>query len=174
MINETKIKKVKKTIHKSHYAIDKKNIKTNISFNPINKIPYMNNKYGFEYEYDKFLFLRKKKIKNKIKVQDHYLDKMKEKYFIRGLALNKESAFYYNKCKRVDFSENEEKNKEEKYIYINKLFNKNKLYLGDNKNKISNINKNNIIFRSNKLMVNYSLKNLLNNKIPVIFGNLNI
>ena len=91
---------------------------------------------------------------------------MKEKYFIRGLALNKELAFYYNECKKVDFSNNDDKNKN-KYIYnYNKYRNKNKLYFQENKNcnKPKNIFK---FKKNNGLIIKYSLKNIINNKLPL-------
>ena len=115
------------------------------------------------------------KRKNFITKKKQNLNEIKEKYFIRGLALNKEYAFYYDECKQVDFLENEEKITGNKNIYNNiDSYNKNKFdyikYNNENISEKSNKPKNNSKSKQYyKLRTKYSLKNLMNNKLPIIF-----
>ena len=155
-----------KKLKKSNSIVDNINRKPNYYFNFENKKNTFLN-YRYEYEYNKFLFFKKKRYKNKIKENTHYINEIKDKYFIRGLALNKELAFYYNECRKVDFSENDNKNNDNNNIYDNlKSFNKKRLNFINSKNEFNNKRKNNI-FINKRLKTNYSLKNLVNNKIPV-------
>lgn len=149
-----------KTIHKSKTEFYNINPKNNFNLKKIKSL------YNIKYEYEKLLSYKKKKIKN----QQKYNDEIKEKYFIRGLALNEEFGFYYNLCKRVDFYDKDEQ----------RNTNKNKIIQNDNKNK--SIKKNALNFEDNNkrnrfkhlfsskkngIMINYSLKNIINNKFPL-------
>ena len=147
-----------------------KKIKKSKSINDLTsnyKFYLKNNKtsYSPNYEYNKYLVYKMNKNKGN---EENNFDYIKEKYFIRGLALNKELAFYYHECKKVDFAENDDKNKQKKYIY-NKASNIKKIKFM--KSFINNQNNYKIInnkkrYNKNRYSINYSLKNLLNNKLP--------
>ena len=138
-----------KIIHKSNSVYNNFEFKNYKFFNNIKRNILLNPKY----EYHRFL-LYKKRIGNKIIEKN---DELKEKYYIRGLALNKNLAFYYYQCQRVDFSEKEEKNNRNKYISIKKPSNKNKFDFKDKERKI-NFNNNNINnLRKKGLTLNYSI-----------------
>ena len=102
----------------------------------------------YEFAYDKFLSYKKK---NFVLKKKQYLEEIKNKYFIRGLALNKEYAFYYNECKKVDFLEKEEEKKTgNKSIYSNIIScNKNNFDYSKYKSKSSNKN----LIKPKKLLI---------------------
>ena len=86
-----------------------------------------------------------------------------EKYFIRGQSLNSEETYFYNECKNIDFlDKNEVFNTNKIFLKTKKLLNKDKNYIVKSQRK----NRNN--FNKYGLEINYSLKNLLNNKLPLM------
>ena len=144
-VNIKTLKKMKKSKSindlKSNYNFYLKNNKTSYSPN---------------YEYNKYLVY---KIKKNNGNEENNLNYIKEKYFIRGLALNKELAFYYHECKRVDFAENEDKNKQKKYIYDKTSNNKKIKFIksfNNNQNNYKIIN-NKKRYKNNRYSINYSL-----------------
>ena len=122
---------------------------------------------SINYEYNQYLVYKKKKRNEK---EDLKLNEMKEKYFIRGLAINKELAVYYLRCKRVDYSENKDLKEKtnishghKKSIDNNKLFS-----INNNNHNNKEINKMHFLKNNKKRFTfYYSLKNLLNNQLPL-------
>ena len=160
-------KKVK-LIHKSKSVYDNLKLKNNNFLKNINKLVPLNSKY----EYNKFL-IYKKHHNNKINDKNRYTNEIREKYYIRGLALTRELVFYYHQCQRVDFSEKEDKNNRNKYFSnIVKSSLNNKLNYGKkiikNNFEMKEINKLRLRkLRKNGLNIQYSLNNLINNKPPI-------
>ena len=108
-----------------------------------------------KYEYNNISLYKSLKQFNKYR---DYSEEEKMKYFIRGLSLNNEETFFYYVCKKVDFGIDYEFNNNK-----NKKRYKNKNYLNSpNRNK----NKNN--FQNYRININYSLKRILNNELPII------
>jgi hypothetical protein len=99
-----------------------------------------------------------------------------QKYFLRGLSLSREQNHYYQKCKKIDYlfydDENNKKDKKknsktisntkykQKNIKSNKI-NYQNFFSKENKDKTT-LNHNN-----KKLILKYSLKNLLNTENPI-------
>jgi hypothetical protein len=86
--------------------------KTNYYLNYLIKSPL---EKKTKYEYNKISLYKSLKQFNKYR---DYSDEEKMKYFIRGLALNNEETFFYYKCKKVDFSNNDEFNENKNKIFL--------------------------------------------------------
>ncbi len=110
-----------------------------------------------KYEYNKVLLFKTLRQSNKYR---DYSEEEKMKYFIRGLALNSEETFFYYECKKVDFGNDDEFNNNKNKIYLKRYKNKN-----DSK---STINKNVNKFPKHGININYSLKRILNNELPIV------
>lgn len=128
--------------------------KTNFNLNYLIKSPL---EKKIKYEYNKISLYKSLKQFNKYR---DYSDEEKMKYFIRGLALNNEETFFYYKCKKVDFSNNDEFNGNKNKIF--KRYNNKKDYK-------SPINKNINKIQKFGININYSLKRILNNELPIVF-----
>ena len=98
-----------------------KNMKTNyLNFRPKNNLYKLPNqiKNKFNYNLDE---LKNNKIKRKYVIKEKLskFDKF-AKYFLRGLSLSEEQNLIYQRCKKIDLSSEDKKNKK-KYEYLNTL-----------------------------------------------------
>ncbi len=99
-------------------------------------------------------------------------------YFLRGLSLSEEQNMFYQKCKKIDLSANEDQKNKKKYGNLNTFeFKRKNLMLKTRTartllKKKNNIRKNemNFIQNYNRNLFKYSLKDLLktNNPIKII------
>ena len=127
---------------------------TNFHLNYMKKSPH---EKKIKYKYNNILLY--KSIKQFNKYRD-YSEEEKAKYLIRGLALNNEATFHYYECKKVDFGIGFEFNNNKNKIYSKRYKNKNDFK--------SPINKNINNFQKNGININYSLKRILNNELPIV------
>ena len=152
--------------------IDLKNNYINIkSKNDLYKLPkQIKNKYKYNLTNLKTNFIKRNyQIKDKLTKFDEYA-----KYFMRGLSLSEEQNAYYQKCKKIDISSDDNYNRNMQFDKINSLDykkNKNKL----NKRIRTEISKNvknsdvkNDLQHNNKgVIFKYSLKNLIKTENPI-------
>ena len=146
------------------------NIKNNyinlIGKNDLYKLPkQIKNKFEYNLtELQNNSVKRKYEIKKKLNKYDRYA-----KYFIRGLSLSEAQNIYYQNCKKVEMSLNNDEMKNPKYN-INYEFkrskNKSLTRLQSARNKDKNI-KSDFVQNYNRALFKYSLKDLINKENPI-------
>ena len=152
-----------------------KNMKTNyLNFRPKNNLYKLPNqiKNKFNYNLDE---LKNNKIKRKYVIKEKLskFDKF-AKYFLRGLSLSEEQNLIYQRCKKIDLSSEDKKNKK-KYEYLNtlddykrkkdKFFTRFTTIVKKEKNqKKAEIN---FVQNYNRNLFKYSLKDLLKMENPI-------
>ena len=160
--------------------LENKNNK-NISNLWYTKYKYKNENINFTKNKKKIIYninninIRNEEIEENDSFNEEINDKY-QKYFLRGLSLSREQNHYYQKCKKIDYLFYDDENtKKEKKNNIKKISNTNykqkkikrrtinyqNYFSKDNKDKTT-LNHNN-----KKLILKYSLKNLLNIENPI-------
>ena len=164
----------------SDYLENKNNkIKSNLwnmKYNYTNEnINFIKNKKRIIYNINNINIKNEGNEENDYYIEEEINDKY-QKYFLRGLSLSREQNHYYQKCKKIDYlfydDENNKKEKKKNNKAINNKKNKEKnikcrtinfhnFYSKDNKDK------NILNYNNRKLILKYSLKNLLNIENPI-------
>jgi hypothetical protein len=172
--------RINKHENKNFYLENKNNkIKSNLwnmKYNYTNEnINFIKNKKRIIYNINNINIKNEGKEENDYYIEEEINDKY-QKYFLRGLSLSREQNHYYQKCKKIDYlfydDENNKKEKKKNNKAINNKKNKEKnikcrtinfhnFYSKDNKDK------NILNYNNRKLILKYSLKNLLNIENPI-------
>ena len=164
----------------SDYLENKNNkIMSNLWYTKYNykneNINFVKNKKRIIYNINNINIKNEGNEENEYYIDEEINDKY-QKYFLRGLSLSREQNHYYQKCQKIDYlfydDENNKKEKKKNNKTISNIKNKDKniksrtinfknFYNKDNKDK-------NILNHNNrKLILKYSLKNLLNIENPI-------